>query len=147
MEKPMPDAPNVNPWNAPAAELLQSHCRQVEAYALPVDAADETPAAIRRAAAPAPPATAPLTRADLPPEMQSLIARYEASHPGTHLEPLRYVSTGFPDAGTAGTGDLFDGDVVSLSATETIIDADQIQVASRVIIARRTAARYEAPRG
>jgi hypothetical protein len=129
----MRDTPFASPWSAPAAELLQSHCQQIEAYAQPVVAPDETKAAIRANA------SAPLARADLPAAMRSLIERYEAGHPGTHLEPLRYVSVGFPDPGVAATGDL-DGDVVSLSITETIVDADHIQVGSRVVIARRTRA-------
>jgi len=140
MEKPMGDTPTVSPWSAPAAELLQSHCQQIEAYTQPVDAPEDTPAAIRATAS-----SAPLTRADLPAAMRSLVERYEASHPGTHLEPLRYVSIGSPDPGAAATGDPLDGDVVSLSITETIVDAHQIQVGSRVLIARRTEARH--PKG
>jgi hypothetical protein len=136
MEKPMNDTPSTSPWSAPAAELLQSHCRQIEAYSQPVDAPEDTPAAIRAKAS-----KAPLTLADLPAVMRSLVERYEASHPGTRLEPLRYVSIGSADAGTATTDDPLDGDVVSLSITEAIVDADQIQVESRSLIARRTAAR------
>lgn len=132
MEQPMPDTPTESTWSAPSADLLQSHCRQIEAYAAPDDGAGE-PAGARLAKSP----KAALTREDLPAVLQSLVERYEGSHPGTRLEPLRYVSTGV-DAAVATTGDPLDGDVVSLSVTETIVDARQIQVWSRVLIARRT---------
>lgn len=128
----MPDTSTESTWSAPAAELLQSQCRQIEAYAPPDDGAGE-PAAARRAKS----SKATLTREDLPAVLQSLVERYEASHPGTRLEPLRYVSTGV-EAAVATTGDPLDGDVVSLSVTETVVDAKQIHVWSRVLIARRT---------
>jgi hypothetical protein len=126
----MADTPIANPWSAPAAELLESHCRQVEAY-LPAETGAEDQAAPRRAAR-------PLSRDDLPPVVQALIDRYEANHRGTRLEPLRYVSTGLPESDAAASSDDLAGDVVSLSVTETIVDADQIQVWTRVLIARRT---------
>ncbi len=132
MKPPMSDPPTDSPWSAPAAELLQSHCQQIESYAPPDEDAGE-PAAAQRATL----AKAPLTRADLPAMLQALVERYEASHPATRLEPLRYVSTGFSEAVEHTTGDPLDGDVVSLSVTETIVDAKQIQVWSRVLIARR----------
>lgn len=130
MKQPLTDTPIESTWSAPAAELLQSHCQQIEAYA-PQDSGAE-PAAKRAKSQ-----KAALTRADLPAALQSLVERYEASHPGTRLQPLRYVSTGV-DPAVATDGDPLDGDVVSLSVTETIVDAKQIHVWSRVLIARRT---------
>jgi hypothetical protein len=135
MTKPMRDTSSESPGSAPAAELLQSHCRQLEAYEPPGDSGGETPAAPQSSASARP---APLKRGDLPAVMQALIDRYEASHPGTRLAPIRYVVTGFAESGTAVSGDALDGDVVSLSVTETMVDAEHIQVGTRVLIARRT---------
>ena len=131
MEQP---TQNASPWTAPAAELLQSHCAQVAAYAAPLAEADESPAVATKATAPS-----RLTRTELPPVMVALIDRYEASHPGTTLEPLRYLTIGYPAGSDAGAGDALQGDVVSLSVTETVVDAAHIQVTSRILIARRAA--------
>jgi hypothetical protein len=120
-------------WAAPAvsaSELLRLHRDQVIAYT--TVPSPEEPGASQ---------VAPLTRADLPPDVLRLVERYEAEHQDVELTPLRYVSLGPPGESAAAAADAAlpaEGEVVSLAVTESIVDAERVEVRSRVLLAAVT---------
>lgn len=79
-----------------------------------------------------------LTIDELPSDIQELVRRYEASHPGVRLWLLQYLSiSAEPDKRAAeGIDDLPDDDnLVTLAITETVVSAELVEVHSRVLIA------------
>lgn len=80
------------------------------------------------------------TIGDLPAEVKELVDRYEQSHPGERVEPVRlldinaqgeapapFTAAEFPD----------DDDMLILVLSETAASAERVEVRSRVLIARR----------
>jgi len=132
-------------WSAPtgqAGEILRLHRAQVAVYTTEPSAAEGAEDESGRAAQRTQPVAPALSRDDLPPEMRQLLENYEASHSGVTLTPVRYVSIGAPgQSAMPAPGDLPpDAALVSLVLTQTIVDAEQIDVRSRVLLATRTPA-------
>jgi hypothetical protein len=127
-------------WTAPAAtasELLRLHRDQVVAYTTTTTTTTYTgePGAPTEGGEVS---VTPLSRADLPPDVVRLLERYEAEHPDVRLTPLRYVSVGPPDESTAAAADAAlpgERDLVSLAITESVVDAEEVEVRSRVLLA------------
>jgi hypothetical protein len=122
-------------WTAPvasASELLRLHRDQVVAYTTPY--ASERGAPAEAGESP----VAPLGGDGLPPDIVRLVERYEAHHPDVRLTPLRYVSVGPPGESTAAAAEAAlpgESDLVSLAVTESVVDAEGVEVRSRVLLA------------
>ena len=116
-------------------ELLRLHRDQVAAYATkpaqPQEDSEPTASASNME---------PLNRECLPASMLQLIEKYEVGHPSAKLVPLRYISLGYPDevAPSCAAELPEDTALVSLVVTETVVDAQQIHVKTRVLLAART---------
>jgi len=80
------------------------------------------------------------TIADLPAEVKELVDRYEQSHPGERVEPVRLLDVGAEgEAAAPFTVAEFpsDDDMLILVLSETAASAERVEVRSRVLIARR----------
>jgi hypothetical protein len=77
---------------------------------------------------------------DLPAELRQLLQRYEQEHPSVRLEPVRYVSVGVPgEAGSLFSASDLPGEeeLVVLVITETVACMSQVEVRSRMLLARQ----------
>ena len=80
---------------------------------------------------------------DLPAEVKALVDRYEQSHPGERVEPIRLLDIGGQGEALAPfTAAEFpsDEDMLILVLSETAASAERVEVRSRVLIARRRVA-------
>lgn len=80
------------------------------------------------------------TIGDLPTEVKALVDRYEQSHPGERVEPIRLLDVGAQGEALAPfTAAEFpsDDDMLILVLSETAASAERVEVRSRVLIARR----------
>ena len=72
--------------------------------------------------------------------MKALVDRYEQSHPGERVEPIRLLDVGAQGEALAPfTAAEFpsDDDMLILVLSETAASAERVEVRSRVLIARR----------
>ncbi|HZR86313.1 MAG TPA: hypothetical protein VFB02_05890 [Bradyrhizobium sp.] len=126
-------APLWNVTGARARAMLQLFRQQMLAFAQVPH--PEVASAARHAAAP--PSARP-SLADLPAELQQLLKRYEAAHPGVRVELVSYLTYGAPgDRSTEfNMSDLPpDDSLVVLAVTETVASAKQVEVRSHVLVA------------
>lgn len=87
-----------------------------------------------------------LSKDELPPELRRLVAEYERARPGVCLVPVRYVVVDGSEGVSVppAPDELPDAEeMVSLSVTETLLSAEQVQVRTWLLIAVRDVA--EAP--
>jgi hypothetical protein len=116
-----------------ARGLLQLFRQQLRGYAdVPAVSSEDAP----RAQASVPVAAVD----DLPAELRQLLQRYEQEHPSVRLEPVRYVSVGVPrEAGTLFSATDLPGEeeLVVLVITETVASMSQVEVRSRMLLARQ----------
>lgn len=81
-----------------------------------------------------------LTRSSLPAPMANLVEQYEAGHPGVRLQPLRFVSAGPSGQDFAAAADVPippESELVSLSVTESSVDAGHVEARCHIMLAAR----------
>jgi hypothetical protein len=117
-----------------ARELMRVHREQVAAYdEVPPDPpADSVRTTTREARA--------LDLDDLAADVRALVERYEQTHPGVRIKPLRYIEIGGDDGATVvGEAELPAEGLVTLALTATVADDERAEVTSRMLVAEATA--------
>jgi hypothetical protein len=144
MTEPPSSPTTASPWSVSgdeAAELMRLHREQLRAFEdIPGEPEEGVRAEARQ--------PAELTLDDLPEDLRRLVGEYERSRPGVRLTPLRYITIGGPGgpggAAVAGAAELPDDGLVSFVVTQTIADAERVEVTSRIFVARAAAASGQA---
>jgi hypothetical protein len=114
-----------------AAELMRLHREQVRMYDdIRTEPPEEGQKAVMRE-------SRELTIEEFDEDIRGLVARYESSHPGVRITPLRYVAIGGREEATVvGVDELPDERLVTFVVTETILDGERAEVTSRMLVAR-----------
>jgi hypothetical protein len=133
-----PSPTEASPWQVTgdeAREVMRLHREQLRNY-------DAVPAEPPKKGAKAKEKLPELSLDDVDEDVRKLVARYELSHPGVAIEPLRYIRVGGSEEATVvGAEELADEGLVTFVLTETIADDERAEVASRMLVARATASK------
>lgn len=136
MSEPPSSRDTTSPWSVSgdeAAQLMRLHREQLLVF-------EEVPTQPHEGAKAATRESRELSIGDVDADVRALVARYEGSHPGVRITPLRYITIGGREQATVvGTEELADEGLVSFVVTETILDDGLAEVTSRMLVAKTTA--------